>query len=323
MTQRTLPIWVSPLQSALETVSILSVNSAMSKVSGTTTTTNSSSGNRPTRNRSVNATPIPQSSKGTINSKGSTTDNTAPTTDPTTTRKSTPQHTAQVTPTEHHPTDDCFPFSNKQVRFNGKEEGTPILSQTEVAIASETSSTSDKVPKSGGFVSRRGRYVSPGRRTTGSSSSFSHAATSLSASTSPSSPSSTSPRPQERSSSATKSVSTDTKVSSVLQYETYRSPDHSAVPSLCSAPSQEDMKVPAQDKGSNEVRDCLLTLPSDCPSVPVFLHLFCGMDRAAGIKITSKGFRTVDRIHNAREEPNGTFLDVTFCRCRSRSICRS
>jgi hypothetical protein len=264
MTQRTLPIWVSPLQSAPETVSILPVNSAMSKVSGTATTTNSSSGNRPTRNRSVNATPIPQSSKGPISSKGSTT-NTAPTTDPTTSRKSAPQHTAQVTPTDQHPADDCFPLSNKQVRFNGKDEGTPILSQTEVAIASETSSSLDRVPKNGGFVSRRGRYVSPGRRTTGSSSSFSHAATSLSGSTSPSSPSTTSPRPQETSSSASKSKSTDSKVSSVLQHDTYRSPDHSAVPSLCSAPSQEDMKVPAQDKESKEVRDCLRT--PDYPSI--------------------------------------------------------
>jgi hypothetical protein len=172
-----IPIWVSPLQSSPEAVSLPATRSA-------------------TRNRPT-ATPQQQPVKleplDTVQ------------TAPLKSISSQPAH--QVTPPEQ---DDVN--IGKQVRFTSEQDAAPKNEDTAAVAAAK------------GCVSKRGgRYVSPGRRNGSNNSSQSP------------------------------SVQTPS-LSSLVEYKTYRSPDNSVVPSLCSAPSHDDTKQPAAKSDDLMVR---------------------------------------------------------------------
>ena len=109
----------------------------------------------------------------------------------------------------------------KQVRFTAEEE--PLLKQQADDVTALGGGGAAK-----GYVSKRGRYVSPGRRN-GSNPSPA-AAPAATAAVPPPPPS---------------ADIHHSSFSSVVEYKTYRSPDNSIVPSLCSAPSHEDTKQEA------------------------------------------------------------------------------
>jgi hypothetical protein len=134
----------------------------------------------------------------------------------------------KVTPAEQVPLEIS---DNKQVRFINKDQASPP-NKTQLRATG---------------VSKRGRYVSPGRRIGTSSMQPSVL----------------------QSPSATQS---DRVNGGVVEYRTYRSPDTSTVPSLCSAPSDQDgdSKIAASENQVSEMAKMYAAFMSVSQSI-----LFC------------------------------------------------